>query len=114
VPLLEVDVLPRVAPAVVRVTGEIDLATAGELRARLRDAPDGDLVVDVAGVRFFSAAGLRALLHERGLREAAGAQLVLVEVPASVNLLLLAAGVDMLSARTVVDAVAELEHRPRV
>jgi anti-anti-sigma factor len=113
VPLLEIDVLTRVAPVVVRVAGEIDLATAGEFRTRLGGAADGDLVVDVAGVQFFSAAGLRVLLHERDRREAAGARLVLVGVPASVRILLRAADVDMLSAPTLADAVAELE-RPSV
>jgi anti-anti-sigma factor len=113
VPLLDIDVLPRVAPAVVCVAGEIDLATAGELGARLRDASDGDLVVDVAGVRFFSAAGLRVLLDERRRRGRAGARLLLVQVPASVSVLLHAAGIDMCGAPTLGAALALLE-RPTV
>ncbi|SDI79831.1 anti-anti-sigma factor [Actinokineospora alba] len=56
----------------VRVAGEVDLATAAELRGVLAAAADlGDarvLVADLSDVTFFGSAGLTVLLtaHERG------------------------------------------------
>jgi anti-sigma B factor antagonist len=48
---------------VVEITGEVDLASASELIATLDAAPPGTatVVVDLAGVTFIDAAGLRAL-----------------------------------------------------
>jgi anti-anti-sigma factor len=52
------------APPVLVVEGEIDLANADELRAlldrTLRDVPE--LTVDLGGVRFLGAAGVRVFL----------------------------------------------------
>jgi anti-anti-sigma factor len=46
---------------IVAVAGEIDLATAPQLRAALTAAP-GDLTVDLAGVTFMDSSGLGALV----------------------------------------------------
>ncbi|WP_019812021.1 STAS domain-containing protein [Saccharomonospora halophila] len=64
--------------AVVRVSGEVDLAGAPLLRRCLDDVPDGvrGVVLDLSGVVFFGAAGLSALGHvsttaaRRGVRRA--------------------------------------------
>lgn len=58
------------AAVVVRVAGEIDMATAPIMAAALRagwiaTVAPGPLVVDLSGVRFFSAAGLAALIATR-------------------------------------------------
>jgi anti-anti-sigma factor len=108
VPLLTIDVLRGSTPVVVCIAGEVDLSTAGLLQALLHTAPDGDLVLDVAGVRFFSAAGLRVLLHERARRGESGAGLVLLDVPFCLRQLLRAAGVELPSAPTLPEAVAVL------
>ncbi|GLZ42262.1 STAS domain-containing protein [Actinokineospora sp. NBRC 105648] len=55
------------AAVVVRASGEVDLGTAPTLAAALRAGclaarPPGPLVVDLTGIRFFSAAGLTALI----------------------------------------------------
>ena len=47
-----------------RVGGEVDLATAPELRALLRSV-DGDVVVDLAHVTFLDACGIGAFVSER-------------------------------------------------
>ncbi|WP_026455357.1 STAS domain-containing protein [Saccharomonospora iraqiensis] len=69
---------PVAGTAVVRVSGEVDLAGALLLRRCLDDLP-GDVrgvVLDLSGVVFFGAAGLSALGHvaataaRRGLRRA--------------------------------------------
>jgi anti-sigma B factor antagonist len=52
----------------VRVTGDIDLATATELRQRLDPmiaAGAGDVDLDLSGVTFLDSTGLVALLHAR-------------------------------------------------
>ncbi len=50
---------------VVTVVGEVDTASAGRLEAELGDAlahSDGDLALDLSGVRFLDSAGLRTLI----------------------------------------------------
>jgi len=52
----------------VRVTGDIDLATATDLRQRLDPmiaAGTGDVDLDLSGVTFLDSRGLVALLHVR-------------------------------------------------
>ena len=65
-----IDVVPDGAGATVVLAGEIDLATAPELQARLEsliDATTGDVAVDVARVTFLDSTGLHviALVHRR-------------------------------------------------
>jgi anti-sigma B factor antagonist len=57
---------------VVRVTGDVDFATAGRLRDALLTSAAGGrpVVVDLSGVAFLDAAGLSALVA--GRRAAAG------------------------------------------
>lgn len=53
---------------VVKVSGEIDLATQGQLRAKLNDLVVGghvDLVLDLSGVDFVDSTGLGALIGTR-------------------------------------------------
>ncbi|WP_410570980.1 STAS domain-containing protein [Amycolatopsis sp. cmx-4-61] len=69
---------PGARTLLVEVTGEVDLGTARRLDEVLRDHVRGDLgevVVDLAGVTFFSVAGLNSLLRARLLADAAGARL---------------------------------------
>ena len=47
-----------------RVGGEVDIATEPELRALLRSV-DGDVVVDLARVTFLDACGIGAFVSER-------------------------------------------------
>jgi anti-anti-sigma factor len=57
-----VDLVPRT----VRVQGEIDISTTGELvdaiAPLLTDAPDEPMVFDVSGVTFMDSSGLAVLL----------------------------------------------------
>jgi anti-anti-sigma factor len=46
----------------VRLTGELDLLTAGRLRDVLVGLPGPSIVVDVSGLEFIDAAGLSALV----------------------------------------------------
>jgi anti-anti-sigma factor len=61
----------------VRVTGEVDLATAPRLRAALQAAvgtayPPMEIAVDLAGVTFIDAVGIGVLIAGRNAARAAG------------------------------------------
>jgi anti-anti-sigma factor len=69
------------AGALVEVAGEIDIATSGELEARLTQLiADGRprLLVDLAGVHFCDSSGLRALLNTRERADADGGMFQLI------------------------------------
>ena len=61
-------------PRVLALAGEIDLATADELRTVLDRtfADDPDVVVDLGGVTFIDAAGIRAFLGAAAVLNGSG------------------------------------------
>lgn len=72
------------ATAVVRLRGELDLATAGQLEGRLRDLlgrhrvdPVSELVIDTAGLFFVDVSGLRVMVVVQRQLAARGGRLVL-------------------------------------
>jgi anti-sigma B factor antagonist len=71
------------ADAVLVLTGEIDMATAGSLRTiagRSLREPPARLVLDFAGVTFCDSQGLSTLISLNRQVSAAGSRLVLVNV----------------------------------
>jgi anti-sigma B factor antagonist len=48
---------------VIAVSGEVDMATAPELAAYLRDHADRDVLVDLSNVGFLDSSGIGALLE---------------------------------------------------
>ena len=67
---------------VVAVAGELDLATVGRLRARLRtvveqDPPPARVVVDLAELRFVDGSGIAVLVEAQKALTARGGRLVL-------------------------------------
>jgi anti-anti-sigma factor len=83
--LLVVDSEVRPEAVLVRVSGEIDSSTAGELRTQLTSALEEAggqeprlLIVDLDGVTYFGSAGLNAVLdcHKQGLRAGTAVRLV--------------------------------------
>jgi anti-anti-sigma factor len=64
--------------------GELDLAAAASMRARVEAARRPTLVIDLAEVTFLDSSGLRELLNARDDAERRGARLVLCGVPARV------------------------------
>jgi anti-anti-sigma factor len=61
------------SPRVLHVRGEIDLATAPELRTALEEiASDPAVVVDMEDVSFIDAGGLRVILQAAERRDGAG------------------------------------------
>lgn len=81
---------------VVRVQGELDIATAPDLeQAVLRPrAPGERVVLDFAGLRFMDSTGLRILLRARTEARAGRWELYLRNVPDNVQRLFAISGVD--------------------
>jgi anti-anti-sigma factor len=83
--ILVVDVDRLGATALVRPSGELDLATIGKLRAALDGitAPQS-LVLDMRGLSFIDSTGLHLLaeLHERAVREGFALELIAPPPPA--------------------------------
>jgi anti-sigma B factor antagonist len=83
------------APGVVRVVGEIDLATAPQLRTllgELIDAGAAQVVLDCSGLEFLDSSGIGVLVAARSRLGDDGA-LVLVAPPAHVRKVLDITGV---------------------
>jgi anti-anti-sigma factor len=70
------------SPPVLRLAGELDVATADRVRAALEEAVSREsaLVVDMAGVAFIDASGLRPILQVAASLNGAG-PLTLVNAP---------------------------------
>jgi anti-anti-sigma factor len=81
---------------IVRVSGELDIATAGDLeQALLRPREPGEQVVlDLAGLRFMDSTGLRVLLRARSEAKAGRWDLYLRNVPANIQRLFSLSGVE--------------------
>jgi anti-anti-sigma factor len=70
---------PLPGRVVVRVAGDIDVATAPEVERALADAGAGKRVVlDLTECQFIDSSGLRTLLGARSAAESAGGSLALV------------------------------------
>jgi anti-sigma B factor antagonist len=78
----------RGAAIVVHVSGEVDVAASGAVRARVDGAAAGALVVDLSEVSFVDSSGLRELLRARMECERLGGRLVLACVPPVLDRLL--------------------------
>ena len=74
-------------PAVVRLSGELDLAGVPELRSALAGL-DGDVELDCSGLGFIDGAGLCAVLEGIEACGARGGELVLVNPSRAVDRLL--------------------------
>jgi anti-anti-sigma factor len=75
--------------AVLALEGELDLAAAPRMRARIENAADGRaLVIDMRGVTFVDSAALKELLRARTELPARDVRLVLAGVPPPVRRLL--------------------------
>ena len=65
-----------------KLAGELDMATAQELLAAIRDhAGEDEVVLDFSGVSFMDSSGLRALLEAARDREGDGAVAIVDPTP---------------------------------
>jgi anti-anti-sigma factor len=84
-------------PIVVTVSGRVDAANAPELLQRLQEAAAGRpavVIVDLGQVSYISSSGLRVLLLAHREQLAAGAELLIANVPQKVGRILAMAGFD--------------------
>jgi anti-sigma B factor antagonist len=96
-PALRCDIEVRGTTRIVAVDGEIDLATAPELRDVIRQAFGGHpetLVIDLARVTFIDSSGLHALIDADRRSTAAGIRLIIVPAAADVHRPFSLAGLD--------------------
>jgi anti-sigma B factor antagonist len=80
---LKVEEIRTATDAVLILTGEIDMATAGDLRAattRTLREPPGRVVLDFAGVTFCDSQGLSTLISINREVTGVGGRLVLINV----------------------------------
>lgn len=85
---------------VVAVSGEVDIATVGQLRDVLAAQDAADLVVDLADVTFMDTSGLRLLVERQRAAEDAGARFAIARPHKLVRHLLDIAGLtDRLDIR---------------
>jgi anti-anti-sigma factor len=103
VPLLNVTLVPAPDQVVVRITGDADLSTAAliaEALGRAAGLGTRQVVIDVAGVRFWDCSGLHALSEFTAELEAAGRSCRLVGAPAATRRLI---GAAILTDNLVLD-----------
>jgi anti-anti-sigma factor len=80
------------AVSLLLLRGELDLAAAAMLRARVEAAAGAGLIIDLREVTFIDSSALRELLNARQALQRHGSRLVLSGVPASVRRLLAMTG----------------------
>jgi anti-anti-sigma factor len=82
------------APActITEIRGEIDLSTVEELHAHLLALPKGNVIIDLSGVRFLAAGGIRALMQLQEQRKQVGDRVVLAAARKPIDRVLQAAG----------------------
>jgi anti-sigma B factor antagonist len=81
----------------VRLSGELDIATAGRAEDELRRAEAGEpdvLAVDLAGLTFMDSTGLRLIVAAASRARAADRRLVVVRGPDPVHRVLELTGLD--------------------
>jgi anti-sigma B factor antagonist len=63
---------------VLKVTGELDLAVAGELQTTLdKTAPEDVVLLDLSGCEFIDSTGLAVVLHAKKRQDKSGGRLAL-------------------------------------
>lgn len=73
---------PKQSPAVVRLTGDLDVFLKGKLQQELQAGSEGGtLVIDLSAVSFIDSAGLTVLIdaHKRAARTGGEVRLVVLE-----------------------------------
>lgn len=87
----------RAGVALVRPSGELDIATADALDLRLRQVTEGgarELVIDLAELTFIDSSGLRLLLRWHAAAADDGVELALLPGPPAVQRIFSIAGLD--------------------
>jgi anti-sigma B factor antagonist len=81
-------------PAIVRVSGELDLATVPLVTEALADVDEGDVELDCSGLSFIDATGLRAFQIAHEACAARGCKLVIVDPSPALTRVVRMVGLD--------------------
>ena len=105
------DIEPTEEPRVFRVSGELDISNAGDLVETLVEPlrSDGDIKLEVSGLRFMDSSGVRAVVHVAKSLEGRGS-LVLQRPQAAVQRVLDLMGLQKLGALQIEDG--EMDREP--
>jgi anti-sigma B factor antagonist len=101
--LLTIEVVPERDHVTLRLTGEIDMYTAGSVREAALDAMRkhaANIRIDLSGVTFLDSTGLEVLLATRRRATLEGGELQLVDPARTVVRVLEVTGVDRLFNQT--------------
>jgi len=103
---MHVEMAPGSDATVVRVDGELDLATCSELQQALERADlAGRIVVDLSGCTFLDSSALRVLVQQARAAETAGGAIALVtKDPGILRVLEIAKTETMLPVHETVDS----------
>ncbi len=85
---LQIDTLPDGGGAVLRITGDLNMHTCTELRARLLELIEqqpGRLIVDLSGVGYIDSSGVSTMIEAKRRLERAGGRIVLAGLQARVR-----------------------------
>ena len=93
---LAVDADASASPAVLRLRGDLDLATAPALEAAGRDLPDttDTVILDLAALTFVDSSGLTAIVRLHRLFSSRGGRVVIRRASPFVREILRVAGLD--------------------
>jgi anti-sigma B factor antagonist len=82
-PPFSIDVAEQANRSVLNLSGELDLATVGELEDALRTRLEGgeDVVVDLRGLAFMDSSGVRALVAAHQSAAGGNGSLTIVRAP---------------------------------
>jgi len=101
-------------PAVLRVSGELDLATADQLRQAVGQYADsgGALIIDLSGVTFCDSTGLGVLINAYRRVTGAGGRLLLCGLQPRLTGLLEVTGIDRVIPvhPSLADALADADR----
>jgi anti-anti-sigma factor len=82
-PPFSIEVAEQAGRTVLNLSGELDLATVGELEDALKQRLDAgeDLVVDLRSLEFMDSSGVRALVAGHQEAQSGGGSLTIVRAP---------------------------------
>jgi anti-sigma B factor antagonist len=95
-PDFDIETRREEAALIVAARGEIDMATAGQVEAALRDggAKHEVVVLDLRGVTFLDTSGIRLVVSEQRRAEEAGHRFAVVRGPRPVQRIFSISGLD--------------------
>ena len=94
---LDVELEPEGERVLVRAWGELDLSSAKEFEAKLREAIKGNpfgITLDLGGVTFIDSTGLRVLISAAMMSHASRRELIVLRASEQVRYVIEASGVE--------------------